>query len=135
MNKNTLIAAVAVVALLGNQNGAHAATCGKMPEGVLPQDGEECKDVMTEGKSMIGCAGESISGATKTAASCECEPSVSTMWNCTTSESTIVQNPCPGEDDPKANGDSCAGLVSEPNAQQRCMWSQTTSMDAPVESY
>jgi len=62
MNKNTIIAAVAVVALLGNQNnGADAATCGKMPEGVLPQDGEECKDVMTEGKSMIGCAGESIS--------------------------------------------------------------------------
>jgi len=135
MNKNTILAAVAVVALVGGQHGAEAATCGMMAEGVLPQDGQECKDVMPEGKSMIGCAGESISGTTKTAASCECEPSKSTTWTCTTSESTIEQKACPAQDDPKASGDSCEGLLSEANAQQRCMWTRVTSMDTPVEEF
>jgi len=134
MNKNTILAAVAVVALL-SQNGADAATCGTMAEGVLPQDGEECQDVMPEGKSMIGCAGESISGTTKTTASCECEPSKSTTWTCATSDSTIEQKACPAQDDPKASGDSCEGLLSEANAQQRCMWTRATSMDTPVEEF
>jgi len=137
MNKNTILAAVAVVALLGNQNnGADAATCGTLVEGVLPQDGAECQDAMPEGKSMIGCAGESISGTTKTAASCECEPSKSTTWTCSISDSEIVEpKPCPAEDDPKATGESCEGLLGEPNAQQRCMWTRETSMDATVEEF
>jgi len=136
MNTNTILAAVAVVAFIGNQNGADAATCGTLVEGVLPQDGEECQNAMPEGKSMIGCTGESISGTTKTAASCECEPSKSTTWTCSTSESPIVEpKTCPAQDDPKATGESCEGLLGEPNAQQRCMWTRETSMDATVEEF
>jgi len=118
-----------------NVDTPDAATCGTMAEGVLPQDGQECQDVMPEGKSMIGCAGESISGTTKTAASCECEPSKATTWTCTTSESQIKQKACPAQDDPKASGDSCEGLLSEANAQQRCMWTRATSMDTAVEEF
>merc|ERR1719491_1658537 len=108
--------------------------------GVLPQDGEDCKQYMPDGKSTLGCGGESYSGTTKTAATCICDPSKAVTpeaatWTCSTSDSQIEQKPCPGQDDPKATGESCEGLLSEPDSLQKCMWSRRTSMDVDVESF
>jgi len=134
MNKNSIIAAVAVAALLGN--GSDAATCGNLPEGsAMPKDGDNCLPAMIEGSATIGCEGESYSGSTKTAATCTCEPSLKTTWTCKTTDSEVVVADCPAPDDPKATGDSCAGLLTEPNAQQKCMWSQKVSTESAVSSF
>merc|ERR1719424_1336656 len=90
---------------------------------------------MPAGSSTIGCSGESYSGTTKTAATCECDPSKATTWTCVATDSQIVHNPCPEQDDPKTTGESCEGLLNEPSSQQKCMWSRRTSMDLPVESF
>merc|ERR1719491_566087 len=37
---------------------------------------------MPDGKSTLGCGGESFVGMTKTAATCVCEPSKSDNWTC-----------------------------------------------------
>merc|ERR1712161_123110 len=50
-------------------------------------------------------------------------------------DSQMEQKPCPAQDDPKATGESCEGLLSEPDSLQKCMWSRRTSMDVDVESF
>merc|ERR1719162_2423807 len=95
---------------------------------------------MPEGKTEIGCGGETYSGTTKTAATCTCNPSQAATpeaatWTCVTTDSEMVQKPCPAQYDPKATGESCAGLLSEPDSLQKCMWSRRTSMDIDVESF
>merc|ERR1719157_542256 len=95
---------------------------------------------MPVGKSTIGCGGETYSGTTKTAATCTCDLSTAAIpeaatWSCVTTDSEMEQKPCPAQDDPKATGESCEGLLSEPDSLQKCMWSRRTSMDVDVESF
>merc|ERR1719491_1273828 len=95
---------------------------------------------MPVGKTAIGCGGETYSGTTKTAATCTCDLSTAVTpeaatWTCVTTDSEMVQKPCPAQDDPKVTGESCAGLLSEPDSLQKCMWSRRTSMDVDVESF
>merc|ERR1719162_1018484 len=90
---------------------------------------------MPDGKSTLGCGGESFVGMTKTAAACVCEPAKADTWTCVATDSEMVMNECPAQDDPKTTGESCAGVLGPDMTQQTCMWSQKTAMDVPVESF
>merc|ERR1719162_1210091 len=90
---------------------------------------------MPDGKSTLGCGGESFVGMTKTAATCVCEPAKADTWTCVATDSEMVMNECPAQDDPKTTGESCAGVLGPDMTQQRCMWSQRTAMDVASESF
>merc|ERR1719162_2437283 len=90
---------------------------------------------MPDGKSTLGCGGESFVGMTKTAATCVCEPAKADTWTCVATDSQMVMNECPAQDDPKTTGESCAGVLGPDMTQQRCMWSQRTAMDVSSESF
>jgi len=140
-SKNSIIAAaaaaVAIAALLGSGFGVADAqvTCGLLPAGTLPQDGVACEDAMPEGNSLIGCMGESYAGSTKTDASCTCEVA-DPFWKCTTTDTVMEANePCPSQETPKANGDSCEGQLSQADSSMTCMWSQKVSFSATIDSF